>query len=209
MVAYVLIVWKENEGEGKSDALVGTGDRSEQGNEKEGTEGREEKEEQVVPGEREMQDQRGIPEIVSDGEGQEGETTQEGVEGRPQLEVELISEIDRILQEKPVTVRKKRKRKKGRWGTRRRQVMGERGGEQRVQEEEKREKPVKSPKELMEKLIEKDPNLNYKFEQSGREINYLDLNMKIEEGEVRIDIFHKDTHTWDIPEWKGRVTIQH
>lgn len=61
----------------------------------------------------------------------------------------------------------------------------------------------------MERLVEKDPNLKYKFEQKGRSINYLDLNLKIEEGKVKIDIFRNETHVWDIPEWKSRTNIKH
>lgn len=56
----------------------------------------------------------------------------------------------------------------------------------------------------MDALVKKDTNLTYKMEGSGKQLNYLDLDLNIKGGELQI-IFRKVTHVWDLPKWTSRT----
>lgn len=120
-----------------------------------------------------------------------------------------MEEVDNILEEIPKASKRKRRKAKVRWGRRKKKLMGDQTQDSGPPAKEIQDKPVNKPEELMSKIIEKDPNLKFKREQKGKQVNYLDLTLKMEEGKFSIDIYRKDTHTWDIPYWRSRATFQH
>lgn len=105
----------------------------------------------------------------------------------------------------------KRKRRGKPWGTKRRPVVGnqEEGDRKEGCVQVEKERTIGNPSELMEALLEKDKNLTYKMEGSGKNINYLDLDISVQEGTLRIDIHRKKTHVWDIPYWQSRTPTPH
>lgn len=71
------------------------------------------------------------------------------------------------------------------------------------------ETPIRTPLDLMTRLTKKDPGLRYKEEQEGKVVNYLDLRIEISEEKLKVNIFRKPTHVWDLPGWKSRGPVQH
>lgn len=68
---------------------------------------------------------------------------------------------------------------------------------------------VKSPEDLIRKITLKDTNIIYKLEQSGQKISYMDLDLEIKGKELKVNIYWKPTHVWDLPVWRSRTTYPH
>lgn len=62
---------------------------------------------------------------------------------------------------------------------------------------------------MIERLVARDPNIRFKAEQSGSKIHFLDLKLEIVGNELKIGIFRKATHVWDLPKWGSRTTRLH
>lgn len=61
----------------------------------------------------------------------------------------------------------------------------------------------------MDRLVEKNPELHYIEEQSGEKVNYLDVQIGLEGNRLKIRIYRKNTHTWDLPKWDSRGPRTH
>lgn len=144
----------------------------------------------------------GEVEKIMDGKKGEGRET----DSVTQVEEEIMGEVEKVLkevkgQENGAEEKMKTKKKKGGRGRKRQEV-------QKIEETEE-EQPIRTPIELMTRLTKKDPGLKYKEEQSGKEVSYLDLQLKIKEDKLLVNVFRKPTHVWYLPTWKSRAPIQH
>lgn len=86
-------------------------------------------------------------------------------------------------------------------------VVGVEGDSSNTIEEE--EIVVRTPNDLIRKLTNRDKNLKYIEEHIGLKVTYLDLDLEVRGKELRINIYRKPAHQWDLPEWGSRATYRH